>query len=161
GRAWLPDALRRRPRPGRPAGALHQGAGPGRSLHPRPYAGRAEAAGLTRQAAIRTVLRYGLIAMLSLALAAVLAVATGQVTIPDRLNPWAPMHLEEAPNFLTEYKLARIGGDGPRCRATLQRWNVAFTAVADRDHGGGCAFEDAVQLRGAGASFGGNLVLTC
>lgn len=99
--------------------------------------------------------------MLSLALAAVLAVATGQVTIPDRLNPWAPLHLEEAPNFLTEYKLARIGGDGPRCRATLQRWNVAFTAVADRDHGGGCHFKDAVQLRAAGVSFGGNLVLTC
>ncbi len=90
-----------------------------------------------------------------------LAVATGQVTIPDRLNPWAPLHLEEAPNFLTEYKLARIGGDGPRCRATLERWNVAFTAVADRDHGGGCYFKDAVQLRGAGVSFGGNVVLTC
>lgn len=89
------------------------------------------------------------------------AVVAGYVTIPDRLNPWAPLDIAAPPNFLTEYKLARLGSDVGRCRALLESAELRHGVVADRDNGGGCFFKDAVQFSGAGVSYGGSVVLTC
>jgi hypothetical protein len=102
-----------------------------------------------------------LLIAVSLVLAALLAVATGNLSIPDRLNPWAPLDIDEPPNFLTEYKLARLAGDGARCRSLLAGADLRHAPIADRDNGGGCFFKDAVQFSGTGISYGGNLILTC
>lgn len=69
--------------------------------------------------------------------------------------------MDEPPNFLTEYKLARLGRDGERCRAALAAAGLTFSPIADREVGGGCFFKDAVQLSGAGVSYGGSVILTC
>lgn len=106
-------------------------------------------------------MRYGLIVCLGLVLAAVLAIATGHVQIPQRYNPWAPLDLDERPNFLTEYKLARLGRDAGRCRALLSAASLRYSAIADRDNGGGCFFRDAVQVSGASVAYDGSLILTC
>ena len=94
-------------------------------------------------------------------LAALLAIVAGYVTIPDRYNPWVPLRLEDPPNFLTEYKLARLGTDPQRCHALLVSADLRHTQIADRDNGGGCFFKDAVQFSGAGISYGGGVILTC
>lgn len=99
--------------------------------------------------------------VLALALGVLLAIATGHVTIPDRLNPWAPLRLEDPPNFLTEYKLARLSGDIQRCRAMLAASDLRHVPIEDSDNGGGCFFKDAVQIGGSPASYGGNVILTC
>jgi hypothetical protein len=40
--------------------------------------------------------------------------------VPDRHNPWAPLSLDEAPNWLTSHKLQRLDDDPPACLRTLQ-----------------------------------------
>ena len=102
-----------------------------------------------------------LLIAVSLILAALLAVATGNLVIPDRLNPWASLDIEQPPNFLTEYKLARLDGDAARCRGLLADADLRHTPVADRDNGGGCFFKDAIQIAGTGVSYGSSVIVTC
>ena len=102
-----------------------------------------------------------LLIAVSLILAALLAVATGNLAIPDRLNPWAPLDIDQPPNFLTEYKLARLDGDIERCRGLLATADLRHTPVADRDNGGGCFFKDAIQIAGTGVSYGSSVIVTC
>lgn len=106
-------------------------------------------------------MRYFLLVPLSLVVAVLLALATGFLSIPDRYNPWAPLEVAEAPNFLTGYKLRRLRGDPQQCRATLEGSQIEFVPVPDRVNAEGCYFQDAVQVRRSGLSYGSGFVATC
>ena len=56
---------------------------------------------------------------LLLAAFAAWALHSGALQVPDRWNPWAPLHIAEAPNFLTRYKLSRASIDRDACQAAL------------------------------------------
>jgi hypothetical protein len=84
-------------------------------------------------------------------IAALLAVAAGAVFllrthVPDEWNPWAPLRLEQAPNFLTRYKLARASADDAVCRATLAqtRWN--YSPIEDETTAPGCGYRNALRV---------------
>ena len=88
-------------------------------------------------------------------------VYSGRLVVPDRFNPWAPLDVMAAPNFLTDYKLSRARGDPGSCLAALAQTGMAYDLLPDRVTGPGCGFANAVRLRAAGVRIGPVLPLSC
>ena len=89
-------------------------------------------------------------------------VASGQIVLPPRFDPFAPFDIGEEPGFLTRFKFARARGDGDLCRAALARGGIAFEPVPDRTTGEGCGFTDAGRTPLAGATrLSSPVILTC
>lgn len=89
------------------------------------------------------------------------AVYVGLITIPGRLNPWAPLDVAAPPNVLTPVKLARARNDPQRCLAALAQTGMNYSPLPDRVTGPGCGFSNAVLLRGAGVKLGAPVSLSC
>jgi hypothetical protein len=89
------------------------------------------------------------------------ALRSGNVQVPDRYNPWAPLDVAAEPDLLTGFKLARARADPTRCLAALATTGMAYEPVADRGTGAGCGFSNAVRLRDAGVRIGAPLLLSC
>lgn len=104
-----------------------------------------------------------LILPLILALAMVAAlIASGQIVLPPRWDPFAPFDVAETPGLLTRFKFARTRADGDLCRAALARGGIAFEPVPDRVTGEGCGFTDAVRISRIGAvALASPVVATC
>ena len=99
--------------------------------------------------------------MFTAAVAAVYAVYTGALDIPERYNPWAPLNVEAPPDWLTGMKLARTRDDPALCSAALAATDMQFDPVPDRVTGAGCGFTNAVRLRSAAVRFGPPVLLSC
>jgi hypothetical protein len=93
--------------------------------------------------------------------AAVYAVYLGLLPVPKRLNPWAPLDVAAAPNFLTSAKLARARSDPQRCLAALAQTGMSYSVLPDRVTGPGCGFSNAVLVREAGVRLGAPVSLSC
>lgn len=89
------------------------------------------------------------------------AVYSGRIIVPDEWNPWARLKIEDPPNWLTRFKLARTSNDGRLCLAVLAQANMRFEPVADRDTGPGCGFRDAVRIQSTSAKVGEPFTLSC
>lgn len=74
-----------------------------------------------------------------------------RVAVPDRWNPWRPLHVADAPNLLTRFKLARLADDGGLCRAALAETDFRYAPLADRTIAPGCGFADAVRIEATSA----------
>lgn len=97
-------------------------------------------------------------------LAAVLlgyAVQRGLIVIPDRWNPWAPLRLDDYPNWLTRWKLMRASNDDQACIETLEGSPFRFTRVPDQQTGPGCGFDNAVRIERTSAAVGEAFTLSC
>jgi hypothetical protein len=79
------------------------------------------------------------------AIAGVLVYA-GIISINPRWNPWAPIALADAPNFLTRYKLSRLAADPSSCQAALAQAPMRYTLLPDRQTGDGCGLRNAVRI---------------
>jgi hypothetical protein len=103
--------------------------------------------------------------LLTLLVGCVLAVGwqlrTRGLQIPDRWNPWAPLVIEQLPNFLTRYKLARLSQNDELCRAVLEQAAMRYTPLADREAAPGCVFRNAVRVESTTARVGEPFALTC
>ena len=93
--------------------------------------------------------------------AAVLAVHQQWITIPDRLNPWAPLQIDATPNFLTRYKLSRLTGDRELCHRILASADIVYEPVPDQQTGEACGLYGAVKIKSTSASVGAPFTLTC
>ena len=89
------------------------------------------------------------------------ALALNLVTVPPAWNPWAPLSVDDTPNVLTRYKLARLSGDAAACRATLAGSAVRFTPLPDRRTGEGCGFDAAVRIEATPARVDPAFALSC
>lgn len=69
---------------------------------------------------------------------------------PYHYNPWALLDPRADPDWLTRFRLYRIGRDPARCQAALVRGGASFSAVADKHTQDGCGWQNAVMLRGTG-----------
>ena len=98
---------------------------------------------------------------LAVLLAPVYAVYSGRVEIPDRWNPWAPLKLDEPFNWLTRFKLSRLGKDRGQCLAVLEQSALRFTPVPDRETAPGCALENAVRVAATSVAVGEAFTLSC
>ena len=65
--------------------------------------------------------------------------------------PWTPLDLSHPVGAFTGRKLAALRDHPAGCRALLTRSGVAFEALAPRDVGGQCGYDDAVRFRNGGA----------
>ncbi|MEF7612635.1 extensin family protein [Aquincola sp. MAHUQ-54] len=82
-------------------------------------------------------------------------------TLPDRHNPWAPLAFDEAPGWLTRYKLGRLQAQPEACRALLGTTPLEAQPLPDRDTADGCGFRDAVRIRRTAVEVGEPFSLTC
>jgi hypothetical protein len=105
--------------------------------------------------------RWLALAAISVVLAFVYAVYLGLIAVPERFNPWAPLDVMAAPDFLTAYKLARARSEPARCLNALAQTAMQYDMLPDRTTGPGCGFDNAVRLRAAGVRFGAPLSLSC
>ena len=81
--------------------------------------------------------------------------------LPDRHNPWAPLRIDEAPGWLTRYKLERLDRAPAACLAALEQAKVRFVPVADRSVGPGCGFANAVRIDRTSVQVGEPFTLSC
>ncbi|MFG6414505.1 extensin family protein [Roseateles sp. DC23W] len=85
--------------------------------------------------------------------------------LPDRHNPFAPLQVDTAPNWLTSFKLARAQRDSARCAAVasgLDRLGWRASPVPDRRTGEGCGFANAWRIETIGAvQVGDAFTLSC
>lgn len=81
--------------------------------------------------------------------------------LPDRHNPWAPLSVDEAPGWLTRYKLERLDGAPAACLAVLEQASVRFKPVADRVTAPGCSFTNAVRIERTSVQVGEPFTLSC
>lgn len=98
-----------------------------------------------------------------LACAGLVAVVTygRQWTLPDRHNPWAPLHYADTPNWLTSYKLRHLATNPEACLTMMASTPWRFAPVEDRETGPGCGMRDAIRIERMGVTIGPPLTLTC
>ncbi len=65
--------------------------------------------------------------------------------------PWTGLDLTQPVGAFTGRKLVGLRGEAAECRALLRRAGVEFLALAPRNAGGRCGYDDAVRLVRGGA----------
>lgn len=102
-----------------------------------------------------------------LAGAALVTAALGLAThgsawqLPDRLNPFARLRIDETPGWLTGFKLRRTEGDGDECRAVLATSGLQFAVLPDKEVAG-CELRDVVRISSlAQVNVGAPFMLSC
>jgi len=81
--------------------------------------------------------------------------------LPDRWNPWTPLRLDEAPNFLTRVKLLRLREDSAMCLDVLAQSGIRYAPLPDAVRGPGCGFKNVVMIAGLTADVNRPFVLSC
>ena len=81
--------------------------------------------------------------------------------LPDRHNPFVPLAISDAPNWLTRHKLARLERDPAECLAVLGRATMKFEPLPDRTTGPQCGFTNAVRVTATSFSIGPAFSLSC
>jgi len=105
----------------------------------------------------RTVLTaIGMLAV-ALALGAVLLAHR----IPEQFNPWAPLRVNDHPNFLTRFKLARASVDPRACAATLAQTHWVYSHIADETTQPGCGYHNAVRIEHMEAAVNEPFAVSC
>lgn len=102
---------------------------------------------------------FALIVLFAVVAAAILWHA--KAPVPDRWNPLAPLHLADAPNFLTPFKLRHLRDEPARCHALLVEADIDFTPVPDRKVENGCGFRNAVRIDDAETLYGTSFLTSC
>ncbi|RYF36155.1 MAG: extensin, partial [Comamonadaceae bacterium] len=77
-------------------------------------------------------------ALLALLAGAAYSLYTGLWQLPDRLNPWAVLRIDEEPHWLTGHKLARLSNEPAQCLAVLETAAMDWQVVPDRSTGEDC-----------------------
>lgn len=83
------------------------------------------------------------------------------VNVPPRWNPWAPLSLDEQPNFLTGYKLRRASNDDVMCQAVLTQSGFRYTPIEDKVTKPGCGYRNAVRIEATSADVTEPFALSC
>ncbi|MET1115682.1 MAG: extensin family protein [Comamonas sp.] len=82
-------------------------------------------------------------------------------TLPDHLNPWAPLSYEAPADWLTGFKLQRLQSEPAACQAFMSATPWRFAAVPDRDTGQGCGFSNAIRVQQTSVAVGSAFTLSC
>jgi len=93
--------------------------------------------------------------------AAITAVRFELLHVPARLNPWAPLVIDERPNLLTRFKLDRASGEDLLCRQALQQTGWQYTAIDDEVTQPGCGYKNAVRIERMDMDVGTAFAASC
>ncbi|TXK60984.1 extensin family protein [Alkalisalibacterium limincola] len=85
----------------------------------------------------------------------------GVLVVPDRHNPWAPLQIDDTPNWLTGFKLDRATRDPDLCMDTLAQSPMRYVDLPDRETGPGCGFTNAVRIERTSVAVGEPFSLSC
>jgi hypothetical protein len=85
----------------------------------------------------------------------------GIIMVPNHLDPFAPLRLNNEVNWLTRPKLSRLKRDAPQCVAVLESSPVVHKPVSSRDTGDGCGFSNAVEVLHSSVTFSPSFTATC
>lgn len=96
-------------------------------------------------------MRYLLWSFVLLMLAAAVCFALGWRP-PYHYNPWMALDLRAEPDWLTRFRLYRLGRAPEQCLAVLSRSGAAFKPVPDQIGADGCGWRNGVMLSGTGAA---------
>ncbi|MDP2262398.1 MAG: extensin family protein [Hydrogenophaga sp.] len=81
--------------------------------------------------------------------------------LPPHLNPWAPLVIEEPPNWLTRHKLRRLDDDPQACLLTLEQARMRAEPLPDREAAPGCPLRNVVLVRETRVQVGTPFTLSC
>lgn len=99
--------------------------------------------------------------VLVLGVALLAGVAWWYGPLPPRWNPWAPLDIKDAPNWLTAYKLLRLRNDPQLCAAALATSALKVRAQADSPPGQRCPLHNVVRVSGGPVALSGSFLATC
>jgi len=81
--------------------------------------------------------------------------------IPDRHNPWAPLSLDEVPNWLTRHKLERLDREPQACLEVLEGAVMRAEPQPDRTTAPGCTLGNVVLVRRTRLELSAPFTLSC
>jgi hypothetical protein len=81
--------------------------------------------------------------------------------LPDRHNPWAPLALDDPPNWLTRHKLRRLDDEPLECLRTLEGAAMLAQPQPDREAAPGCPLRNVVLVRKTQVRFTEPFLLSC
>jgi hypothetical protein len=81
--------------------------------------------------------------------------------MPDAWNPWAPLRLEDNPNWLTRHKLQRASAERDTCRSVLEQAGWTYAAIEDETTAPGCGYRNAVRIERMQSDVGAAFTVSC
>jgi len=84
----------------------------------------------------------------------------GWLDVPPQWNPWAPLDIKAAPNWLTGYKLMRLRSDPELCAQALSSSDLRVSPQADSP-GAKCPLVGALRVQGGGVALSSSFISSC
>ncbi|MFJ2466702.1 extensin family protein [Pseudomonas sp. NPDC087615] len=84
----------------------------------------------------------------------------GWLPVPPEWNPWVPLDVKAAPNWLTGYKLMRLRGDPGLCAQALASSALRVTTQADSPDAK-CPLIGALRVQGAEVALSSSFLASC
>ncbi len=115
-------------------------------------------------ASCRVANRTGIVAAACIAALVALTVYAWEAIrarVPDRFDPFAPLDVQQPPNFLTRWKLTRASADPQACLTALARTGYVYTELEDRSTGPACGFSNAVRIERTGVEVSAPFSFSC
>jgi hypothetical protein len=104
---------------------------------------------------MRALLAFVLLAMVGVAL------WRDWLQVPQAWNPWAPLDVREAPNWLTAYKLSRLQGDRALCEQALASSGLRYRPQADSPASARCPLANVVRVQGGEVGLSSGFLASC
>lgn len=91
---------------------------------------------------------------------AAVSVWRGWLEVPPQWNPWAPLDIKAAPNWLTGYKLLRLRSDPELCAQALSSSDLRVSPQADSP-GAKCPLIGALRVQGGEVALSSSFIASC
>ncbi|MGF6206695.1 extensin family protein [Pseudomonas frederiksbergensis] len=102
----------------------------------------------------------GLLLVLLVIGAVGVSVWRGWIPVPAQWNPWAPLDVSAAPNFLTRYKLMRLRNDPQLCDQALSTSGLRVTRQADSPDAT-CPLANTLRVQGGEVALSSSFIASC
>jgi hypothetical protein len=91
---------------------------------------------------------------------AAVSVWRGWLEVPPPWNPWAPLNVKAAPNWLTGYKLMRLRSDPELCAQALSSSDLRVTRQSDSPDAK-CPLIGALRVQGGEVALSSSFLASC
>ncbi|MBY8934956.1 MULTISPECIES: extensin family protein [Pseudomonas] len=91
---------------------------------------------------------------------AAVSVWRGWLEVPPQWNPWAPLDVKAAPNWLTGYKLMRLRSDPELCTQALSSSDLRVTRQSDSPDAK-CPLIGAMRVQGGEVALSSSFLASC
>jgi len=91
---------------------------------------------------------------------AAVSIWRGWLDVPAQWNPWAPLDVKAAPNWLTGYKLMRLRSDPELCAQALSSADLRVTRQSDSPDAK-CPLIGALRVQGGEVALSSSFLASC